>query len=72
MSKKSTITVALAGGIGPEILTASLHIIQEASVTHLQISALYQKVTAAEYDIVRTETLRIFNGQQGFTLTQDQ
>jgi hypothetical protein len=33
---------------------------------------LYQKVTAAGYDIVKTETLRTFDGQQGFTLAQGQ
>lgn len=42
------------------------------SVTQAQISALYQKVTAAGYDIVKTETLRTFDGQQGFTLAQGQ
>ena len=42
------------------------------TVTHAQISALYQKVTAAGYDIVKTETLRTFDGQQGFTLAQGQ
>ena len=93
MSKKIPITVAHGDGIGPEIMEASLHIIQEAgtfvtdsyrcryqpaasaasqAVTHAQISALYQKVTAAGYDIVKTETLRTFDGQQGFTLAQGQ
>jgi isocitrate dehydrogenase len=42
------------------------------TVSHAQISALYQKVTAAGYDIVKTETLRTFDGQQGFTLAQGQ
>ena len=42
------------------------------TVTHGQISALYQKVIAAGYDIVKTETLRMFDGQQGFTLAQGQ
>jgi isocitrate dehydrogenase len=42
------------------------------AVTHGQISALYQKVTAAGYDIVKTETIRTFDGQQGFTLAQGQ
>jgi hypothetical protein len=37
-----------------------------------RISALYQKVTAAGYDIVKTEILRTFDGQQGFTLAQGQ
>jgi isocitrate dehydrogenase len=42
------------------------------AVTQAQIAALYQKVTAAGYDIVKTETLRTFDGQQGFTLAQGQ
>jgi isocitrate dehydrogenase len=43
-----------------------------AEATHAQIAAIYQKVTAAGYDIVKTETLRTFDGQQGFTLAQGQ
>jgi isocitrate dehydrogenase len=42
------------------------------AVTRAQISAIYQKATAAGYDIVKTETLRTFDGQQGFTLAQGQ
>jgi isocitrate dehydrogenase len=42
------------------------------TVSQAQISALYQKVTAAGYDIVKIETLRTFDGQQGFTLAQGQ
>ena len=38
--------------------------------THGQISALCEKVAAAGYDIVKTETLRTFDGQQGLTLAQ--
>jgi hypothetical protein len=30
------------------------------------------KVTAAGYGVVKTETLRTFHGQQGFTLAQGQ
>jgi hypothetical protein len=56
MSQKTPITVAHGDG--------------SQAVAHAQISALYQKVTAAGYDIVKTETLRIFDGQQGFTLAQ--
>jgi hypothetical protein len=40
--------------------------------SHAQTAALYQKVIAARYDIVKTETLRTFDGQQGFTLAQGQ
>jgi len=42
------------------------------AVNHTQIAAIYQKVTAAGYDIVKTETLHTFDGQQGFTLAQGQ
>ncbi|HWF08316.1 MAG TPA: hypothetical protein VG297_07620 [Bryobacteraceae bacterium] len=42
------------------------------AVTHGQNSALYEKVTAAGYHIVKTETIRTFDGQQGFTLAQGQ
>ena len=45
---------------------------RRAAVTHAQISACTQKVAAAGYDIVKTETLRNFDGQQGFTLAQGQ
>ena len=41
-------------------------------VTHEQIVGLYQKVTAGGYDIVKTESLRNFDGKQGFTLAQGQ
>ena len=43
-----------------------------AAITHAQISALYQLLTAAGYDIVKTETLRTYDGQQEFTLAQIQ
>ena len=82
MSQETPITVAHGDGIGPEIMEASLvtdscrcrfqpvEMSASQAVTHARISALYQKVTAAGYDIVKTETLRTFDGQQGFTLAQ--
>jgi len=42
------------------------------TVTQDQIIALMQKVAAAGYDIVKTETLRNFDGQRGYTLAQGQ
>jgi isocitrate dehydrogenase len=42
------------------------------TVSHAQIAAIYRKITAAGYDIVKTETPRTFDGQQGFTLAQGQ
>ena len=59
MTTKTPITVAHGDGIGPEIMAASLHIIQEAGA-------------ALEIETVKTETLRTFDGQQGFTLAQGQ
>jgi isocitrate dehydrogenase len=41
-------------------------------VTHAQIAGLYQMVTAAGYDIVKSESLRTFDGKPGFTLAQGQ
>ena len=38
----------------------------------IPIAAIYKKVIAAGYEIVKTETLRTFDGQQGFTLAQGQ
>jgi isocitrate dehydrogenase len=43
-----------------------------APVTHEQIAALYRKVAEAGYDVVKTESLRRFDGKQGFTLAQGQ
>jgi isocitrate/isopropylmalate dehydrogenase len=93
MPTKTPITVAHGDGIGPEIMNASLHIIQEAGaaidietieigekvylsgnglVTQQQVLALIQKVIAAGHDIVKTETLRNYDGKAGYTLAQGQ
>ncbi len=42
------------------------------TVSQAQVLGLMQKVTAAGYDIVKTETLRNFDGKAGFTLAQGQ
>jgi isocitrate dehydrogenase len=42
------------------------------AVTQQQIIGLMEKVVAAGYDIVKTETLRNFDGQRGYTLAQGQ
>jgi isocitrate dehydrogenase len=41
-------------------------------VSHAQIAELYQTVVAGGYDIVKTESLRNFDGKQGYTLAQGQ
>jgi isocitrate dehydrogenase len=41
-------------------------------VTQAEVLALMQKVVAAGHDIVKTETLRNFDGKPGFTLAQGQ
>ena len=46
--------------------------VEAKTITQAQIVAIYQKVTAAGYDIVKIETLRTFDGKQGFTLAQGQ
>ena len=35
-------------------------------------AGIYQKLTAAGYDVVKTESLRTFDGKPGFTLAQGQ
>lgn len=42
------------------------------AVTQSQIIGLMQKVVAAGYDLVKTETLRNFDGVRGHTLGQGQ
>jgi isocitrate dehydrogenase len=46
--------------------------VEAKTITQAQIVAIYQKVIAAGYDIVKIETLRTFDGKQGFTLAQGQ
>jgi len=72
-------TIGWTGGMSETFVTDSyrcrfqpVETSANQAVSHAQISALYQKVTAAGYDIVKTETLRTFDGQQGFTLAQGQ
>jgi isocitrate dehydrogenase len=67
--------IVYPGGMSETFLTDSYRCRFEASgavVTHAQVAALYQKVVAAGYDIVKTESLRTFDGKPGFTLAQGQ
>jgi isocitrate dehydrogenase len=67
--------IVYPGGMSETFLTDSFRCRFEAAgavVTHAQVAALYQKMTAAGYDIVKTESLRTFDGKQGFTLAQGQ
>ncbi len=43
-----------------------------ATITQEQVLALMTKVSAAGYDIVKTETLRNYDGKAGYTLAQGQ
>jgi isocitrate/isopropylmalate dehydrogenase len=63
MSTNVPITVAHGDGIGPEIREASLHIIQEAC-------ALPGRVLEQGIEIVKTDTLRTYDGAVGYTLSQ--
>jgi len=67
--------IVYPGGMSETFLTDSYRCRFEAggaTVTHAQVAGLYQKVTAAGYDIVKTESLRTFDGKPGFTLAQGQ
>jgi len=67
--------IVYPGGMSETFLTDSYRCRFEAggaTVTHAQVAALYQKMAAAGYDIVKTESLRTFDGKQGFTLAQGQ
>jgi isocitrate dehydrogenase len=67
--------IVYPGGMSETFLTDSYRCRFEAggaTVTHAQVAGLYQKVAAAGYDIVKTESLRTFDGKPGFTLAQGQ
>jgi isocitrate dehydrogenase len=67
--------IVYPGGMSETFLTDSYRCRFEAAgavVTHAQVAGLYQKVAAAGYDIVKTESLRTFDGKPGFTLAQGQ
>src|SRR3569623_1222352 len=68
-------TIVYPGGMALTFLTVSFRCRIEAggaTVTHAQIAGIYQKLTAAGYDVVKTESLRTFDGKPGFTLAQGQ
>ena len=67
--------IVYPGGMSETFLTDSYRCRFEAggaTITHAQVAGLYQKVAAAGYDIVKTESLRTFDGKPGFTLAQGQ
>lgn len=67
--------IVYPGGMAETFLTDSYRCRFEAAgatVTHAQVAGLYQKITAAGYDVVKTESLRTFDGKPGFTLAQGQ
>jgi len=68
-------TLVYPGGMAETFLTDSYRCRFEAggaAVTHAQVAGIYQKMSAAGYDIVKTESLRTFDGKAGFTLAQGQ
>jgi len=101
MSNATPVTAVYGDGIGPEIMAASLHIIQEAGAriqienieigekvyprgntdgiepgvweSLLRTKVLYKalnRVLDQGIDIVKTETLGIYDGKLGYTLAQ--
>ncbi|HXE64249.1 MAG TPA: NADP-dependent isocitrate dehydrogenase [Bryobacteraceae bacterium] len=68
-------TIVYPDGMAETFLTDSFRCRFEAggaTVTHAQIAGIYQKLTAAGFDVVKTESLRTFDGKPGFTLAQGQ
>jgi isocitrate dehydrogenase len=68
-------TIVWPGGMKETFVIDSYRCRFEADgrpVSHAQIAGLYSKVANAGYDIVKTESLRNFDGKQGFTLAQGQ
>ena len=68
-------TIVWPGGMSETFVVDNYRCRFEAGgkpVSHAQIAGLYQMVTAAGYDIVKTESLRNFDGKPGFTLAQGQ
>ena len=67
--------IVYPGGMSETFLTDSYRCRFEAggaTVNHAQVSGLYRKIAEAGYDIVKTESLRTFDGKPGFTLAQGQ
>ena len=67
--------IVYPGGMSETFLTDSYRCRFEAGgaiVNHAQVAGIYQKVTAAGYDVVKTESLRTYDGKPGFTLAQGQ
>jgi isocitrate dehydrogenase len=67
--------IVYPGGMSETFLTDSYRCRFEAAgalVSHAQVAGIYQKMIAAGYDIVKTESLRTFDGKPGFTLAQGQ
>ena len=68
-------TIVYPGGMKETFLIDNYRCRFEAggkAVTHGQVASLYQKVSAAGYDIVKSESLRTFDGKTGYTLAQGQ
>jgi isocitrate dehydrogenase len=68
-------TIVYPGGMKETFLIDNYRCRFEAGgkpVTHAQVASLYQKVCAAGYDVVKSESLRTFDGKIGYTLAQGQ
>jgi isocitrate dehydrogenase len=77
MAKRIPITVAHGDGIGPEIMAATL-LILEAAGAPLDIETIevgekvYVSGNTSCINIAMTESLRTYDGKLGFTLAQEQ
>jgi isocitrate/isopropylmalate dehydrogenase len=67
MSTNVPITVAHGDGIGPEIMEA-----KDGEATSRTTVALVGRVLEQGIEIVKTETMRSYDGAAGYTLSQGQ
>jgi isocitrate/isopropylmalate dehydrogenase len=78
MSNVTPVKVAYGDGIGPEIIGASLQIIQEKIPTRAWSTSSRTRWCCSTalldqgIDIVKTESLRTYVGKPGYTLAQGQ
>lgn len=70
------ITVAHGDGIGPEIMAATLHILEAAGamldIETQEQAALLDRVAGLGLEIAMAENLRNYDGKPGFSLAQGQ
>jgi isocitrate dehydrogenase len=65
-------TIVWPGGMAETFVIDSYRCLFHPAETAASKTVTHAQVTAAGYDVVETETLHTFDGQQGLTLAQGQ